>query len=131
MSHLPSTLSRLVVNGPHWLFRVFAALVTFAFGVVCLCQPDLFSQGPSFSGMAWLPQPVWGLFATAAGVALLAVPGGLFRRLAYLAALFFHLSIAVSFTLGAGKVLTGTTTYGLLTLFIAWAAITETPPRRP
>ncbi|EYB67424.1 hypothetical protein DEIPH_ctg041orf0023 [Deinococcus phoenicis] len=130
MTHLVRILHRLIFNGPHWLFRLFTALGTFAFGVVCLCQPDLFSHGPSFSGMAWLPQLVWGLVATVAGLALFALPGGLPRRLAYLAAFFFHLCITVSFTLGAGTVLTGSTTYGLLALLIALATITEPHPRR-
>ncbi len=123
-----STLRHLC-GGAHWLFRLFTALITLGFGLVCLFQPDLFGQGRSFQGMAWLPQLAWGAGAVITGLLLLALPAGLPRRLAYLAAVFFHLSVTVSFTLGAGTILTGTTTYGILALCIAYATATETGHR--
>ncbi|MVN88975.1 hypothetical protein GO986_19730 [Deinococcus sp. HMF7620] len=118
-------LSLFLTEGRFWYFRLFTSLATIAFGLVCLWQPDLFSQGKSFSGMVWLPQWVWGLVAVAAGALLLCATAGRWRQLAYLLVFFFHISLTISFVLGSGTILTGTTTYGLLALFIAYAGITE------
>lgn len=130
MRPLIHRIHTLITNGQFWFFRLFAALATHAFGLVCLLQPDLFTQGRSFSGMAWLPQPAWGAFAVGVGLALFLTPRGRWRQFTYLLAFFFHISITISFLVGAGTILTGSTTYGLLALFIAYAGITETPRHR-
>jgi len=117
----------------HILVRLLIAGQTLGFGLVFLFQSDLFhsTTSRSYNGMAWMPQIAWGGLAVVTGLGLVAAATDLGRRLAYLLALFFWISVTTSLTVGAGTILTGTTTYGCVIGVIVYKLISARSINEP